>query len=427
MTVSKLQLSAAFCCAGTCHSCMDCCCRTPINLPGLGCPGYALLLQHCHHLLVLTAYGMHLKGTDLRGSPRGGQPGGCQSGCGRLLSVTNAVEAGTWRQGDSGRPGRPGGGGGVPHPLPMNLCSRGPFGCPHAPPPAPSPQVNRRFRAALTPLLRRVCHVEDPAGPGPPGLSRDVHVCKRLSHRCQSACRSLVLRHVPLPLPLCGLLGARLRGAALQQLWLEGNGLTDAHGADLGRWLGEGAGAGLRHVTVRGNPDVREYAWLRGLGGDGAEMHVDLQGNAVQDVCEVCAAGRAAGTLPKGVAMPPPLPSPHLPSPPLNSPHLTSPQLISPPLIFAPLPSPPLQHMCRHGHPKAPCLSAGVTSGSGVVVCRPAPHQSRGGGRQSPLRHRRLLLRAPSKSCPDQQAAPNPASGGTMSTWWVSRCPRSAV
>ena len=28
--------------------------------------------------------------------------GGCQSGWGRLLSVTNAVEAGTWRQGDSG-------------------------------------------------------------------------------------------------------------------------------------------------------------------------------------------------------------------------------------------------------------------------------------------------------------------------------------
>ena len=28
--------------------------------------------------------------------------GGCQSGWGRLLSVTNATEAGTWRQGDSG-------------------------------------------------------------------------------------------------------------------------------------------------------------------------------------------------------------------------------------------------------------------------------------------------------------------------------------
>ena len=28
--------------------------------------------------------------------------GGCQSGWGRLLSVTHAVEAGTWREGDSG-------------------------------------------------------------------------------------------------------------------------------------------------------------------------------------------------------------------------------------------------------------------------------------------------------------------------------------
>ena len=28
--------------------------------------------------------------------------GGCRSGWGRLLSVTNASEAGTWRQGDSG-------------------------------------------------------------------------------------------------------------------------------------------------------------------------------------------------------------------------------------------------------------------------------------------------------------------------------------
>ena len=28
--------------------------------------------------------------------------GGCQSGWGRLLSVTNAIEAGAWRQGDSG-------------------------------------------------------------------------------------------------------------------------------------------------------------------------------------------------------------------------------------------------------------------------------------------------------------------------------------
>ena len=60
--------------------------------------------------------------------------GGCQSGWGWLLSVTNAVEAGTWRQGDSGwaEAGCPGGGGGVdPSPLPLPL----PFQCiPGAPP-----------------------------------------------------------------------------------------------------------------------------------------------------------------------------------------------------------------------------------------------------------------------------------------------------
>ena len=44
--------------------------------------------------------------------------GGCQSGWGRLLSVTNAIEAGTWRQGDSGwaLAGRFGGGGGGTYP-----------------------------------------------------------------------------------------------------------------------------------------------------------------------------------------------------------------------------------------------------------------------------------------------------------------------
>ena len=45
--------------------------------------------------------------------------GGCQSGWGRVLSVTNAIDAGTWRQADSGwtsagRPGGRGGGGYLP-------------------------------------------------------------------------------------------------------------------------------------------------------------------------------------------------------------------------------------------------------------------------------------------------------------------------
>ena len=50
------------------------------------------------------AAGVHQKGRDLRGTPRGGWAvgGGCQSGCGRLLSVANAIEGGLCRQGYSG-------------------------------------------------------------------------------------------------------------------------------------------------------------------------------------------------------------------------------------------------------------------------------------------------------------------------------------
>ena len=45
--------------------------------------------------------------------------GGCQSGWGRLPSVTNATKAGIWREGDSGwaSVGRPEGRGGYPPPL----------------------------------------------------------------------------------------------------------------------------------------------------------------------------------------------------------------------------------------------------------------------------------------------------------------------
>ena len=48
--------------------------------------------------------GMHRKGTDLTGGEavRQAVGGGCQSGSRRLLSVTNPIEAGTCRQGDSG-------------------------------------------------------------------------------------------------------------------------------------------------------------------------------------------------------------------------------------------------------------------------------------------------------------------------------------
>ena len=40
--------------------------------------------------------------------------GGCRSGWGRLRSVTNAIEAGTWRDGDSGWAPWRGGGGSPP-------------------------------------------------------------------------------------------------------------------------------------------------------------------------------------------------------------------------------------------------------------------------------------------------------------------------
>ena len=47
------------------------------------------------------APGMHYKGRDLRGGPRGGWTGGWRRLPKRFLSVTNAVKAGTCRQGDT--------------------------------------------------------------------------------------------------------------------------------------------------------------------------------------------------------------------------------------------------------------------------------------------------------------------------------------
>ena len=60
--------------------------------------------------------------------------GGCQSGWGQLLSVTNAIEAGTCRQGTVA--GRPGVCGGVPPPLPMHQ------GRAKSPPPHPTPPLH---------------------------------------------------------------------------------------------------------------------------------------------------------------------------------------------------------------------------------------------------------------------------------------------
>ena len=70
--------------------------------------------------------------------------GGCRSGWGRLLSVTNAIEVGTCRQGDGGWAwaGRPGGGGaGTPHPSNASL-----------PPPPPStlPNAAMAYRCVCT-------------------------------------------------------------------------------------------------------------------------------------------------------------------------------------------------------------------------------------------------------------------------------------
>ena len=64
---------------------------------------------------------MHWKGGTSEGvteAVRRADGGGCQSGWGRLLSVTNAIEAGTWGSGDSGwaSTGRPERGGGVSPP-----------------------------------------------------------------------------------------------------------------------------------------------------------------------------------------------------------------------------------------------------------------------------------------------------------------------
>ena len=68
--------------------------------------------------------------------------GGCRSGTGRLVLVTNAIEAGTWRWGDSGwaQAGRPGGGG---YPPPSNASLT-------PPPPGCYPPPSIRFLSELS-------------------------------------------------------------------------------------------------------------------------------------------------------------------------------------------------------------------------------------------------------------------------------------
>ena len=69
--------------------------------------------------------------------------GGCQSGWGLLLSDTKAIEAGTWRQGDTGwaYAGRPEGGGGLPPPFPMHPCPPPPLSQSSFPQPSLYPQL----------------------------------------------------------------------------------------------------------------------------------------------------------------------------------------------------------------------------------------------------------------------------------------------
>ena len=79
--------------------------------------------------------------------------GGCRSGWGRLLSVTNAIEAATCRNGDSGwaQAGRPGDGG---YPPPPHFqCIPGPV-----PPASKTPQAYAPGGRLLLHLHNEVSH-----------------------------------------------------------------------------------------------------------------------------------------------------------------------------------------------------------------------------------------------------------------------------
>ena len=63
-------------------------------------PGCCIACAHTHKQLPPPQGCIRREGTSE--AVRQAVGGGCQSGWGRLLSVTNAIEAATWRQGDSG-------------------------------------------------------------------------------------------------------------------------------------------------------------------------------------------------------------------------------------------------------------------------------------------------------------------------------------
>ena len=107
--------------------------------------------------------------------------GGCQSGWGRLLSVTNAVEAGTWRQGDSGWAYRlgalEGGWGGLP-PFQCNqhrtVGSSGPF----RPATGGLREASRSLQGPVRHNRRRAASPHHPQfrSPSSPGKPTDIAV-----------------------------------------------------------------------------------------------------------------------------------------------------------------------------------------------------------------------------------------------------------
>ena len=247
--------------------------------------------------------------------------GVCQSGWGPLLSVTNAVEAGTWRQGDSGwalagRLGGSGGGGCLP-----------PFQCISAPSPpcslgilcssSPLPSVHSPVRSASTPRQHESISARD---------IRTVTGCVQAlicgchTHRSPSTAglrSALMWRCV-----FCRYSGVRLgleRGRSAAHLRQYSNGACAGH---------------ISHVHGDGHFDG-VLPW-----GSDRRCVVYSQGVSSMETMRVCAAKSAshrANNLPS-LSPSPPLPL-CLPLPP--SPSLSLPLSLSPP--------PPLLSLCNTG------------------------------------------------------------------------------
>ena len=93
--------TASAACPGTLHTGSPCCC-TGVSLDGGG--GFAGARVTCRPDMESPQIYIRSEGTS-EAAPeavRQAVGGGCQSGWGQLLSVTNAIDTGTWGQGDSG-------------------------------------------------------------------------------------------------------------------------------------------------------------------------------------------------------------------------------------------------------------------------------------------------------------------------------------